>query len=93
MIEDDLPEGSTTALPVLPNNFYQGVIVKLRRGSRSGTVRSNQSGRDLPFTMPFVVIVGASEKFEDLKEGMRIGFDVSRDSHGPCVSVIRIAEV
>ncbi len=93
VVDDEIPEGSTAAIPVLPNNFYQGVITKIRRGSRSGILRSTQTGRELPFTVPFVTIVGASEKFDDLQEGMQVGFDVSRDSKGPCVSVIRISSL
>ena len=41
-----------------PNNFYQGMILKLDRSRGRGVVRSH-SGKEIPFEFPFVAILGA----------------------------------
>jgi hypothetical protein len=77
---DDAPDGG--------GKFYRGTIVKLFRGSQSGIVRS-AAGRDLPFTFLHVVMVGSRRRFEDLREGMPVGFDVGWTSKGLLVTTLR----
>lgn len=71
--------------------YYRGIIHSLHRGSQRGTIRT-ASGRDLPFVFAFVTMVGARRRFEDLREGAEVGYDVSWTSHGLRVSVIRIPD-
>jgi hypothetical protein len=70
------------------SKFYRGTIVKLFRGSQSGIVRSS-SGRDVPFTFIHLVMVGSRRRFEDLREGMSVGYDVGWTSKGLLVTMLR----
>jgi hypothetical protein len=72
--------------------YYRGRIVKLQRGAGRGRLRSVSTGRDIPFVFQFVTMVGPHGRFEDLREGMEVGFDVSWTSRGLRVSVIRIPD-
>ncbi|GBD25811.1 hypothetical protein HRbin30_01136 [bacterium HR30] len=74
---------------VLRGSFYAGRIVKLRLGARSGVVEAAGSGRRIPFEWPLVRLIGA-EKFDDLRVGMEVGFDVSWTSRGLRVSAIKV---
>jgi glycosyltransferase involved in cell wall biosynthesis len=55
------------------------------------TVRS-ASGRHRPFIFMHVSMVGPHHRFEDLREGLEIGYDVSWTSKGLRVRVIRIPD-
>lgn len=76
----DAPAGS--------DRFYPGVIKKLFAGAGMGVVRS-ASGREIPFAAAHVILVGAIRRFEDLREGMTVGFDVGWTSKGLRVTVLR----
>jgi hypothetical protein len=69
--------------------FYLGTIRKLFAGAGLGMVRSD-SGREIPFAAPHVVIGGAVHRFDELREGMRVGFDVSWTSRGLRVTVLDV---
>ena len=69
--------------------FYRGTIQKLFRGAERGIIR-NASGREIPFTFALVTMVGPQRRFEDLHEGLAVGYDVSWTSKGLRVSVIRV---
>ncbi len=71
--------------------FYRGTVSKLQRNAQRGTIRS-ASGRDIPFIFQYVTMLGSRRRFEDLNEGMQVGFDVSWTSKGLRVSVIRIPD-
>ena len=76
-----------------PGNFYPGMILKLDRARGRGVIRSH-TGKDLPFTFPFVSVVGAGiggkmPGIELLHEGDVVGFDVGWTSKGLCVTTIR----
>lgn len=71
--------------------FYQGTIEKLLGGSRMGVVRSG-NGRQIPFEFAYVVMLGAVTRFEDLRVGMRVGFDVGWTSSGLRVTILRVNE-
>ncbi len=73
------------------DKFYHGTVHTLQRGSQRGTIRA-ASGRDIPFVFAHVTMIGAHRRFDDLYEGLRIGYDVSWTSKGLRVSVIRIPE-
>lgn len=83
-------EGPAVAdLPTDP--FYRGTIMKLRRGAQAGIVRS-ASGKDIPFVFLHVTMLGPRQRFEELREGMSIGYDVSWTSKGLRVCTIRIPD-
>jgi hypothetical protein len=72
----------------LAGKFYRGTIEKLFRGSRVGVVRSF-TGREIPFEFLHVSMVGPLRSYDDLREGMPVGFDVGWTSNGLRVTVIR----
>lgn len=72
----------------IPSSFYAGVIKKLFPGAGMGVVRS-ASGREVPFAAAHVVLVGPVRRFDDLREGMRVGFDVGWTSKGLRATVLR----
>jgi hypothetical protein len=73
------------------DKFYRGTIVRLFRGSQRGVVRS-QRGREIPFRFSSVVTTGPLRRFDSLREGMEVGFDVGWTSKGLCVTVLRVLE-
>ena len=73
------------------DKFYQGTIHALQRGAQRGTVRA-ASGREIPFVFAHVTMLGSHRHFDDLYEGLRVGYDVSWTSRGLRVSVIRIPD-
>jgi hypothetical protein len=83
---DDRPEDAPSA-----DRFYAGTIKKLFPGAGMGIVRS-ASGRETPFAAAHVILTGAVRRFEDLREGMAVGFDVGWTSKGLRVTVLHTAE-
>lgn len=87
MSDADVPgqagEGQESA-----DKFYHGRIEKLFRGSRMGVVRSG-NGREIRFEFLHLTMVGPLRRFEDLREGMPVGFDVGWTSKGLRVTVLR----
>ena len=71
--------------------YYRGIIHTLQSWTQRGTIRS-ASGREVPFVFAFVTMLGARRRFEDLREGIEVGYDVSWTSRGLRVSVIRIID-
>ena len=69
--------------------FYVGTIRKLFPSAGLGMVRSD-SGREIPFAALHVLIGGRCHRFEELREGMRVGFDVGWTSHGLRVTVLNV---
>lgn len=72
------------------HHYYRGVITRVYYGSESGTLRSEDSGREYRFKRPFVDIVGPIPRIDGLREGMSVGFDLGRTSTGVCVTLIRV---
>ena len=73
------------------DKYYRGIVLKLSRSAQRGTIRS-ASGRNIPFMFMHVTMVGPHQRFEDLREGQEVGYDVSWTSKGLRVSVIRIPD-
>lgn len=69
------------------DKFYRGKIKRLFQGTQMGVVRSG-NGRDIPFTFLHVTMLGHARRFEDLREGMSVGFDVGWTSKGLVVTVL-----
>ena len=55
-----------------------------------GVVRS-ATGREISFAAAHVVLTGSIRRFEDLREGMPVGFDVGWTSRGLRVTVLHTA--
>jgi hypothetical protein len=87
-MSDDWNEDESEGASELADKFYRGTVEKLFRGSRVGVVRSG-SGREIPFEFLHVTMVGPLRLYEDLREGMRVGYDVGWTSKGLRVTVIR----
>jgi hypothetical protein len=68
--------------------FYRGVLVKLQRGRESGVVRRT-SGREISFEFTHTVLLGDRWRWEDMHEGMEVGYDVGWTSHGLRVTAIK----
>ena len=71
------------------DRFYRGTIQKLHRGAERGVIRT-ASGREVPFTFAHVTMIGPHRRFEELREGLEVGYDVSWTSKGLRVSAIRV---
>lgn len=69
--------------------FYVGTIRKLFLGSQTGIVRS-ESGREIAFIWLHVEKLGRVRYFDDLREGMSVGFDVGWTSRGLRVTTMRV---
>lgn len=77
------------AIPERPtaSRFYSGTIKKLFAGTGVGIVRS-ASGREISFSAVHVVLIGRVRRFDELTEGMPVGFDVGWTSAGLRVTVL-----
>lgn len=75
--------------PAQADKFYRGKILRLFRGSQGGVVLS-ATGRETNFAFLHVVMLGDVRKFDDLREGMEVGFDVGWTSHGLQVTVMKV---
>lgn len=71
--------------------FYLGTIRRVFPSAGLGVVRSD-AGREIPFAAAHVLIRGAAERFEQLREGMRVGFDVGWTSHGLRVTLLQVRQ-
>lgn len=74
-----------------PDRFYAGTIRRIYSGAGFGLVRSD-SGREIPFAAAHVVIGGRVGRFEELREGMRVGFDVGWTSRGLRVTRLHVRD-
>lgn len=81
-------DGTFDERPSATERFYVGTIRKLFFGSQSGIVRS-ESGREIAFVWLHVEKLGRIRHFEDLREGMPVGFDVGWTSKGLRVTTLR----
>jgi hypothetical protein len=70
--------------------YYRGTITRVYYGSESGTLRSNESGREYHFKYPFVEIRGPIPRIDGLREGMAVGFDLGWTSRGIRVTLIKV---
>lgn len=75
-------------IPEKKDFFYQGAISKLFPSNNMGLVRT-ESGREVPFSFEFVVLLGDVAKVTDLKEGQEVGYDLGWTSKGLRVTTIK----
>jgi hypothetical protein len=80
--DDRPPQDSASA-----ERFYPGIIKKIFPGAGMGIVRS-ATGREIPFAAAHVILTGAVSRFDGLREGMAVGFDVGWTSKGLRVTVL-----
>ncbi len=71
------------------DRFYAGIISKLFPGAGMGIVLAD-SGREIPFAAAHVVVTGEAKRFDDLRPGMRVGFDVGWTSRGLRVTTLHV---
>jgi hypothetical protein len=71
--------------------YYQGTILSLHPGSETGWLRSDK-GREIPFAGRDLQLIGTTRGFAALRVGLRVGFDLGRDSRGLCATTIRVYE-
>lgn len=69
--------------------FHQGVISKLFPSNNMGLVRT-ESGREVPFSFEFVILLGEAKKPDDLREGQEVGYDLGWTSKGLRVTKIKV---
>ena len=74
--------------PAKRDLFHQGVISKLFTSNNMGLVRT-ESGREVPFSFEFVVLLGEAKKPADLSEGQEVGYDLGWTSKGLRVTTIK----
>jgi hypothetical protein len=82
--EEDAAPGSSR------ERFYRGTITRVYYGSESGTLVSEETGREYHFKYPFVEIVAPIRRIDALREGMAVGFDLGWTSRGVRVTLIRV---
>jgi cold shock CspA family protein len=75
----------------LAERYYQGTILRLHPGSETGWLRSDK-GREIPFAIRDVHMIGTTRGFSALRGGLRVGFDLGRGSRGLCATAIRVYE-
>jgi hypothetical protein len=65
--------------------FYRGILLHFARGTGMGVVRSTRTGREVPFELVHVRVLGpegAPAYGDELHEGMEVGYDVGWTSRG-----------
>lgn len=72
--------------------FYRGVLLKLQRGRERGVVRSLRDQREIQFEFAHTILIGDRIRWEDVHEGMEIGYDVGWTSRGLRVTAIRLGD-
>jgi hypothetical protein len=72
------------------DRFYRGTITRVYYGSETGTLRSEETGREYHFKHPFVEIRGPIPRIDGLREGMAVGFDLGWTSRGIRVTLIKV---
>jgi len=80
---DDEP-GDRPAAELPGELFYRGTLIRLLHGMGAGVVRSAANGREIPFELQHVVVLGGGSSGGrlELSEGMEVGFDVGWTSRG-----------
>jgi hypothetical protein len=68
--------------------FHRGVVGKLFPNNNMGVIRS-ESGREIPFSYEFVIMLGEIHDPALLQEGQEVGYDVGWTSVGLRVTKIK----
>ena len=78
----------TIKSPPRDNAYHQGVITKLFPSNNTGIVRT-ESGREMPFSYEFVILLGRAQSPLDLKEGEAVGYDLGWTPRGMMITKIK----
>lgn len=85
---DDEQDVSSDGLEAFGDQkFYRGQLLKLQRGRQRGVLRA-ANGKEIPFEFLHTVLAG-DRRWDDLREGMEVGYDVGWTSHGLRVTLIK----
>src|SRR5215213_2653939 len=68
--------------------YHHGMITKLFPSNNTGIVRT-ESGRELPFSYEFVILLGRAKSTLDLREGEAVGYDLGWTPKGIMVTKIK----
>jgi hypothetical protein len=68
--------------------FHHGFISKLFPSNNMGLVRT-ESGREIPFSFQFVILLGEVNNPSELIEGQAVGYDLGWTSNGLRVTKIK----
>jgi len=68
--------------------YHHGRITKLFPSNNAGIVHT-ESGRELPFSYEFVVLLGRAKSPLDLREGEIVGYDLGWTPKGIMVTKIK----
>ncbi len=83
-----MPEQDEQTKP--PTDLYHhGVISKLFPSNNLGVVRT-ESGREVQFAYDLVLVTGEVTKPTELKEGMKVGYDLGWTSKGLRITKIKV---
>jgi len=78
----------STKIPSRDSAYHQGVITKLFPSNNTGIVRT-ESGREVPFSYEFVILLGRAQSPLDLKEGEAVGYDLGWAPKGIMITKIK----
>jgi hypothetical protein len=70
------------------DSYHHGVITKLFPSNNTGIVRT-ESGREVPFSYEFVILLGRAQSPLDLKEGEAVGYDLGWTPKGIMITKIK----
>lgn len=70
------------------NSYHHGSITKLFPSNSMGIVRI-ESGREVPFSYEFVILLGRAKSPLDLIEGEAVGYDLGWTPKGMMVTKIK----
>lgn len=90
MSDIDGEEAGAVAIETI-GQYYRGTIRKLHRSPERGVVRA-ATGREIPFIFAHVDMRGDRRRFDELRDGLVVGYDVSWTGKGLRVSTIWIPE-
>lgn len=77
-----------TDSPVEQSSYHHGTVTKLFPSNNMGIVRI-ESGREVPFSYDFVILLGRAKSPLDLIEGEAVGYDLGWTPRGLMVTKIK----
>lgn len=73
---------------LVENSYHHGTITKLFPSNNMGIVRI-ESGREVPFSYEFVILLGRAQSPLELTEGEPVGYDLGWTPKGMMVTKIK----
>ena len=70
------------------DSYHHGVVTQLFPSTNTGIVRT-ESGREVPFSYEFVILLGRAQSPLDLKEGEAVGYDLGWTPKGIMITKIK----